>query len=380
MITESNMEQILELQRECYQNRIGAIYGDYKVIEVWYDWDAQRQMWKLECTKCGKTKVTHNGKDYAKGKNKGNCSCEREKARSLKISEKTKREDDAPNNPKWIGSIMGDWKIIQYTPHKGWLVECQKCGRQTYHKVAHIKCDNPIKCTCENISEYRDPKWIGQRFGHLVVQKYVGYGNLECKCDCGNIVDIKGSFLTNNQQVTCGRDCKHHLDNVITHHLSNDRLYRIWKGMLHRCYNPKSFAYKIYGGRGIDVCEEWRDDLFAFREWALSHGYADDLSIDRIDSDKGYSPDNCRWATAKEQNSHLHPRWTFTAKRKCIRKKVKTWVIDGVEKSVEQWCEEYGMSRNAVLYRVNTKGMSPYEALTTPLSPQGRGRKSQEVE
>ena len=228
-------------------------------------------------------------------------------------------------------------------------------------------------------NDYQDPKWIGQRFGHLVVQRHSGHGNLECKCDCGKVIVTKGSHLMNHRQMTCGRSCQYHRNGATTHGLSNDRLYRIWRCMRRRCYDPKDSHYDIYGGRGIDICDEWRDDVFAFREWALSNGYADNLTIDRIDSDKGYSPDNCRWATVKEQNSHLHPRWTFTPKVKYATRRKKTWVIDGVEKSVEQWCEEYGMSRNAVLYRVNTKGMSPYEALTTPLSPQGRGRKSQEV-
>ena len=110
------------------------------------------------------------------------------------------------------------------------------------------------------------------------------------------------------------------------------------------------------------MCEEWQDDVFAFRNWSLANGYSDDLSIDRIDPNKGYSPDNCRWATVKEQNNHLQPRWTFTPKRGY---KQKTWVIDGEEKTVQAWCKEYGITTQAVLYRIN-KGMTPKEALTTP--------------
>ena len=216
------------------------------------------------------------------------------------------------------------------------------------------------------VIDWRDPSWVGKRFGNLVVLCHSGKGTLRCRCDCGRIVKVKGYHLVNKYQSTCGRDCSYHTKLVRTHGLSNDRLYRIWKGMRQRCYNPKANSYHTYGGRGITICDEWKEDLLAFREWALSHGYSDELSIDRIDCDKGYSPDNCRWATAEEQANNQHPKWTFTPKRECKKRKPKTWVIDGVEKSIQEWCAEYGLTVQAVMYRVNNKGMTPKEALATP--------------
>ena len=111
---------------------------------------------------------------------------------------------------------------------------------------------------------------------------------------------------------------------------SRKRLNRIWNGMRHRCYNDKDISYKNYGAKGIGVCEEWKSNFQAFYEWAMNNGYADNLTIDRLDGKKDYCPSNCRWATQYEQsnnrcNNHLI---TFNGKTLTIRQ----WAdITGIE-------------------------------------------------
>lgn len=150
---------------------------------------------------------------------------------------------------------------------------------------------------------------IGRKFGRLTViakgekVPYSRQATWICQCSCGNVTSaIVGSRLRNGTTKSCGCIHREELkERKTTHGMAKTRLNNIWHGMKQRCYNPNTKCYCNYGGRGIVVCNEWLHDFSAFRDWALESGYADNLSIDRVDVNGNYEPSNCRWATSSEQ-------------------------------------------------------------------------------
>lgn len=144
----------------------------------------------------------------------------------------------------------------------------------------------------------------GRRLGKLVSVTRVGslrsHPAWLCKCDCGNEVIVVSTALMSGNTKSCGCSRKAKRGGY-RHGDCNSRLYHIWCGMLQRCYYKNGKDFKNYGGRGITVCEQWKTNYAEFKKWAESNGYADDLSIDRVDVNGNYEPDNCRWATAEEQ-------------------------------------------------------------------------------
>ncbi|HEQ5040169.1 TPA: hypothetical protein VG511_000623 [Streptococcus pyogenes] len=151
----------------------------------------------------------------------------------------------------------------------------------------------------------------GLRFGSLTVinrnrnNSKGGNARWNCLCDCGNKTVVIGSKLRSGYTKSCG--CARKNDNAKGY--SSTRLYRIWKGMMNRCYNHKNDNYKYYGGKGISICDEWLT-FINFRTWSLSNGYKESLTIDRINPKGNYTPLNCRWVSMKmQQNNKTNNRY-----------------------------------------------------------------------
>lgn len=219
------------------------------------------------------------------------------------------------------------------------------------------------------------PIYPGRRFGRLTVierSKTIIPKNVlwVCKCDCGNILEVAGNSLRSGNTKSCGcLKLEMASNKPHDHHLCKSRLYVVWNLMKHRCLDPKDNKYKDYGGRGIEICPEWlgTDGFVAFYNWAYANGYDDSApkgqcTLDRIDVNGNYEPDNCRWVSNSEQA--LNKRNTVYL------------TINDVTKPLMLWCREYGVSDSMVRRRIY-KGMDPYSALTKPSRYKERLEKKQ---
>lgn len=192
----------------------------------------------------------------------------------------------------------------------------------------------------------------GRKFTNLTAISRIGnYKRWLCKCDCGNNVIALERNLLKGRQKSCG--CLDGNLDRTTHGLSYTRLHKIWDGMKYRCNNPTSKMYPHYGGRGINICPEWNNSFMAFYDWATNNGYAEDLSIDRIDVNGDYEPSNCRWVnhTIQMNNTTTTLRYSF----------------NGKEMSLSDIAREIGMDRATLYARVRIHGYSIEDAASFPV-------------
>lgn len=154
-----------------------------------------------------------------------------------------------------------------------------------------------------------------------------------CKCECGGTAIVRGTDLVNGHTMSCG--CYRKMQKAMPN--GELRLYRIWANMKQRCANPKSKDFKYYGAKGVCVCAEW-EDFETFFYWAISHGYKDGLTIERIDNDGDYCPNNCKWIPKHRQNSNTS--------------RTKRYVMYGKVFTLAEICRIYGVSRSTVASRM----------------------------
>ena len=201
----------------------------------------------------------------------------------------------------------------------------------------------------------------GMTFGNLVVlQRAIDHRTPSgqnitswlCKCKCGKNIVVSSQNLRTGHTKSCG--CLFRQHNLKHGDCANgkiSRLYNIWAGMKARCYSENNPRFKYYGQRGISMCDEWLD-FEKFKLWSLSNGYNDGLTIDRINNDGNYTPENCRWTTQKNQSNNS-------------RKNV-ILVFNNETHTISEWSDITGISYKALWYRLNS-GWEIERALTTPL-------------
>jgi len=202
----------------------------------------------------------------------------------------------------------------------------------------------------------------GEKFGRWTVIKEAsshpigGNRMIYCQCQCGNLATVRLADMVAGRSKSCGCISR---ERTTTHGCSGNPLYIIWKSMCARCNKPNNDSYPRYGARGISVCEEWQD-VSAFVVWAEANGYKSGLSIDRIDNDGNYCPDNCRWVTIKEQQNNKSSN--------------RILEYNGKKLTIAQWGELLSLNRRTILNRLRM-GWSVSKALTTPVDVRRKRKK-----
>lgn len=249
-----------------------------------------------------------------------------------------------------IGRKFGKLTVVEFD-HMGaysnsyWLCRCD-CGETRI--VSRRALVNGETKRCRNCHQDIKVDLTGKRFGKLTV---LGLDHVDrkrgsfwlCQCDCGNEIVMRRDSLTTGNTKSCG--C-YFFDVHRTHGMTNTRLFREWTQMRRRCRETDGDHYQWYGARGISVCSEW-DNFETFCDWTLNNGYRDDLTIDRIDNNLGYYPENCRWVdNLTQQNNRSNNRR--------ITYRVETH-------SAKEWSRILGVSYSKLLYRLDVGNMSDFE-------------------
>ena len=313
-----------------FQDLTDCRFGHVVVIERTFVDGRKATMWRYKCD-CGNYGIAAAG-DLRSGRIKS-CGCFRHQKAKERLNDLT-------------GLRFGKLVVESRSNNKGsavcWNCICD-CGNRTVVRSAQLTSGRTKSCGC---LKHDNSKLLGKgiidrtgiRIGtYTVISRIEGTSPVmwRCVCDCGQERIVPSAYISKNSIGPC-LSCK-------PLPRSAERLHRIWSGMKSRCFNPRASRYESYGGRGISVCKEWADDYLAFKKWALSAGYSDELSIDRIDVNGNYTPDNCRWATKEEQsrNRTANIYVVFDGKKMCLADACKYFDVsyDATIKQVRNGCD-----------------------------------------
>lgn len=214
-----------------------------------------------------------------------------------------------------------------------YLCQCD-CGNTKIIRRDSLLLGYTKACGC--IMKSRIKNIIGQKFGKLTVVSFHhkdkrGQLHYLCICDCGNEHIVRKSSLLNSHIRSCGCIVK-------KHGKSDTRIFKIWSGMKSRCLNTNSEKYPIYGGRNIKICDEWLTNFNNFYNWSIVNGYADNLSIDRIDVNGNYEPSNCRWIDNKQQANNRRNNHLIT--------------FNNETHTMAEWSDITGINYDTIKYRI----------------------------
>lgn len=265
------------------------------------------------------------------------------------------------------GQKFGRLTVISRAENKSgrtnWHCRCD-CGNEKDVLAINLARGTTKSCGCLNLEKIKERSFkdlTDKRFGRLVAicvdRTENGKIYWRCKCDCGKFHVVLSNKLISGNTISCGCYRKENVLDKIgelnkTHGKYNTRLYRIYEQMKGRCYTETSRAYERWGGRGITVCKEWLGEhgFENFYNWAMANGYDKNLTLDRKNNSKGYSPDNCRWATAKQQANNTRSTVFLTYK--------------GEIKPASEWSEITGI-RQATLTRRKRSGWTDEQCIET---------------
>ena len=205
---------------------------------------------------------------------------------------------------------------------------------------------------------------VNEKYGFLTV-KEITYRPIKstpnklqkwayCLCDCGNYTFTTLNRLRTGNTKSCGCYKKKRLgDHRRKHGYAGTKIYMVFRGIINRCNNPKTKAFKYYGLKGISICDEWRNNPLEFIEWAFLNGYREGLSIERKDISGNYEPSNCRWATYLEQANNKSNNVILE--------------LDGQRETLASWSKITGLDSETIIARIRKRNWSVRKALTEPL-------------